>query len=55
MPNFFVEAVTVHGGKLHTAVREIFVPPAKRVFNVEVDALGQGVPARRAREGASSS
>jgi uncharacterized protein YfaS (alpha-2-macroglobulin family) len=36
MPNFFVEAVTVHGGRLHTAVREIFVPPAKRVFDVEV-------------------
>jgi uncharacterized protein YfaS (alpha-2-macroglobulin family) len=28
--------VTVHGGRLHTAVREIFVPPAKRVFDVEV-------------------
>jgi uncharacterized protein YfaS (alpha-2-macroglobulin family) len=36
MPNFFVEAVTVHGGGFHTAVREIFVPPAKRVFDVEV-------------------
>lgn len=36
MPNFFVEAVTVHGGQLHSTVREIFVPPAKRVFNVEV-------------------
>lgn len=36
MPNFFVEAVTVHGGQLHTTVREIFVPPAQRVFDVEV-------------------
>jgi uncharacterized protein YfaS (alpha-2-macroglobulin family) len=36
MPNFFVEAVTVHGGRFHTAVREIIVPPAKRVFDVEV-------------------
>jgi uncharacterized protein YfaS (alpha-2-macroglobulin family) len=36
MPNFFVEAVTVHGGRFHTAVREIFVPPAKRVLDVEV-------------------
>ncbi|MBA3481366.1 MAG: alpha-2-macroglobulin, partial [Pirellulales bacterium] len=36
MPNFFVEAVTVHSGRLHTAVREIFVPPAKRVVDVEV-------------------
>ncbi|HYO24498.1 MAG TPA: MG2 domain-containing protein [Lacipirellulaceae bacterium] len=37
MPNFFVEAVAVHGGKVHTAVREIIVPPSKRVFNVEVE------------------
>ena len=36
MPNFFVEAVTVHGGKMHSAVRELFVPPTKRVLNVEV-------------------
>jgi uncharacterized protein YfaS (alpha-2-macroglobulin family) len=36
MPNFFVEAVAVHGGRLHTAVREIFVPPATRIFDVEV-------------------
>lgn len=36
MPNFFVEAVTVHGGKLHAQVREIFVPPVERVLNVEV-------------------
>ncbi|MDC0935782.1 MG2 domain-containing protein [Pirellulales bacterium] len=36
MPNFFVEAVTVHGGQMHATVREIFVPPANRVLNVEV-------------------
>ena len=35
-PNFFVEAVTVHGGKVHTVTRELFVPPVKRVLNVEV-------------------
>ncbi len=35
-PNFYVEAVTVHGGKVHTVSRELFVPPAKRVLNVEV-------------------
>ncbi len=35
-PNFFVEAVTVHGGKVHTVARELFVPPVKRVLNVEV-------------------
>lgn len=36
MPNFFVEAVTVHSGRSHVVTREIFVPPAKRVLNVEV-------------------
>ncbi|NMC19744.1 MAG: alpha-2-macroglobulin, partial [Thermogutta sp.] len=36
MPNFFVEAVTVSDGKLFSEVREIVVPPEKRVFNVEV-------------------
>ncbi|MCA9259407.1 MAG: alpha-2-macroglobulin, partial [Planctomycetales bacterium] len=35
-PNFFVEAVTVHGGKTHTVAREIFVPPASRVLNLQV-------------------
>ncbi len=35
-PNFFVEAVTVHDGMVYTVAREIFVPPVKRVLNVEV-------------------
>ena len=36
MPNFFVEAFTVSGGKVHSAMREIAVPPAKRVLTMEV-------------------
>jgi len=36
MPNFFVEAFTVYGGKLHSEVREILVPPEKRVLKVAV-------------------
>ncbi len=36
MPNFFVEAVTVSNGKIFTAVKEIVVPPEKRVLNVEI-------------------
>ncbi len=36
MPNFFVEAVTVADGRVHTETREIVVPPEKRVLNVEV-------------------
>ena len=34
MPNFFVEAVTVYDGKVHSEIREIAVPPEKRVLNV---------------------
>ena len=29
MPNFFVEAITISNGKLHTVVKEIIVPPEK--------------------------
>ena len=36
MPNFFVEAATVSNARVHTAVREIIVPPEKRILNVEV-------------------
>ncbi|MFM7148467.1 MAG: alpha-2-macroglobulin family protein, partial [Gemmataceae bacterium] len=36
MPNIFVEALTVHGGKVHQETREIAVPPEKRILNVEV-------------------
>jgi len=36
MPNFFIEALTVSGGRVHTEVREVIVPPEKRVLNVEV-------------------
>jgi uncharacterized protein YfaS (alpha-2-macroglobulin family) len=50
MPNFFVEAVTVHGGRMHTAVREVFVPPAKRVFDVEVVPSAKAyLPAQKAK------
>src|SRR5262249_22746600 len=36
MPNFFLEAVTVADGRLHTEMKEVVVPPEKRVLNVEV-------------------
>jgi len=36
MPNFFVEAMTVSDGKLHTETREIIVPPEKRVLNLDL-------------------
>ncbi len=36
MPNFFVEAITISNGDLHTAVQQIAVPPEDRVINVEI-------------------
>jgi hypothetical protein len=36
MPNFFVEAFTVYDGRLYSEVREILVPPQRRVLDVEV-------------------
>jgi uncharacterized protein YfaS (alpha-2-macroglobulin family) len=37
MPNFFVEAMTVSGGKLYSETKEIVVPPEKRVLNVAAE------------------
>ena len=37
MPNCFVEAVTISGGKLYTDMREVIVPPEKRVLKVAVE------------------
>jgi uncharacterized protein YfaS (alpha-2-macroglobulin family) len=36
MPNFFVEAVTIANGRIHTETKEIVVPPEKRVLSVDV-------------------
>ncbi len=37
MPNFFIEAVTISGGKVYSTVREVIVPPEQRVLNIQVD------------------
>jgi len=37
MPNFFVEAVTIADGKVHTESKEIVVPPEKRVLAVDLE------------------
>jgi uncharacterized protein YfaS (alpha-2-macroglobulin family) len=37
MPNIFVEAVTVSGGKVHSEIREIVVPPEKRLVNIDIE------------------
>ena len=36
MPNIFIEALTIVDGRVHTAVREIFVPPKQKVASVEI-------------------
>lgn len=36
MPNFFIEALTVSEGRVHTQTKEVVVPPEKRILNVEV-------------------
>lgn len=41
MPNFFVEAVTVRNGKVHTQLRQIAVPPEDRALQVEVAPAGE--------------
>ncbi|MSR31402.1 MAG: alpha-2-macroglobulin [Gemmataceae bacterium] len=37
MPNTFVEAISVSNGKLHTEMKELIIPPEKRVLNVQVE------------------
>jgi len=37
MPNFFVEAVTVADGKVHSEAKQVCVPPEKRVLTVDVE------------------
>jgi len=36
MPNFFVEAVTIAGGKLYDELKEMVVPPESRVLDVAI-------------------
>jgi uncharacterized protein YfaS (alpha-2-macroglobulin family) len=36
MPNFYIEALTIYDGKLHTETRQVIVPPSKRVIKVKV-------------------
>lgn len=36
MPNFYLEAMTISDGRVHSQIREVLVPPEQRVTNVEV-------------------
>jgi uncharacterized protein YfaS (alpha-2-macroglobulin family) len=44
MPNFFVEAYTMANGVFHNITREIIVPPAKKVIEVEAVAAEKVKP-----------
>ncbi|MEQ1906478.1 MAG: alpha-2-macroglobulin family protein, partial [Pirellulaceae bacterium] len=37
MPNFFVEATTIFDAKVHQVVKEVIVPPMKKVVNVKIE------------------
>jgi alpha-2-macroglobulin len=37
MPNMFIEGVTVHGAKVHTAVRQILLPPVSKLIDVTLE------------------
>lgn len=41
MPNFFIEAVTIANANVHEQVRDVAVPPEKRVLNIEVTSSEQ--------------
>ncbi len=37
MPNMFIEGVTVHGARVHTAVRQILLPPVSKLIEVKLE------------------
>ncbi|HEX7260618.1 MAG TPA: alpha-2-macroglobulin family protein, partial [Luteolibacter sp.] len=37
MPNMFIEGVAVHGAKVHTAVRQILLPPVSKLIEVTLE------------------
>lgn len=37
MPNMFLEGITVHGAQVHTAVRQILLPPVSKLIEVTLE------------------
>ena len=47
MPNMFIEGITVHGAKVHTAVRQILLPPVSKMIEVTLEPAKTEVKPRR--------
>ena len=37
MPNMFIEGITVHGAKVHTATRQVLLPPVSKMIDVTLE------------------
>jgi uncharacterized protein YfaS (alpha-2-macroglobulin family) len=37
MPNMFIEGITVHGAEVHTATRQILLPPVSKIIEVTLE------------------
>jgi alpha-2-macroglobulin len=37
MPNMFIEGITIHGAKVHTAVKQILLPPVSKMIEVTLE------------------
>ena len=37
MPNMFIEGITVHGAEVHTALRQVLMPPVSKVIEVTLE------------------
>ncbi len=37
MPNMFIEGVSVHGAKVHTAMRQVLLPPVSKLIEVTLE------------------
>jgi uncharacterized protein YfaS (alpha-2-macroglobulin family) len=37
MPNMFIEGITVHGAKIHTALRQVLLPPVSKMIEVTLE------------------
>jgi uncharacterized protein YfaS (alpha-2-macroglobulin family) len=47
-PNRFIEAFTISEGRVHSATREIAVPPQSRILNLSVETVAKAKPREKA-------